>query len=132
MNRSVQGEGGQVPLATSHFYDRIEEREIPDHVLDALDRNPLVLRGFSPMTGQRAKLRIVRVTEGYWVAPSRQRCFMSAYFVENARAERFFRARLENHQELSRVHRMPVTKSKYEHITEELTAHYADTGVLDA
>lgn len=132
MSHQSFGGGSSPPLPTHHYLARQRERDIPTFVLDALHRDSLSVRGFSPKDGRLATLRLVRVTEGFWVFPSRSRRIISVYFVENHRTEKFFRTRLLNVEELSRLHRLPVTKSFEEQVTDELRAHYAEHGVLNA
>jgi hypothetical protein len=116
----THSEGGDAPLATKHFQEQTENRGTPRFVQDALRRNCLVVRGHSPKNGRQANLRVVRITDGYWVCPARNKRLMSAYFVENERTQPFFRSRLANIEELSRIHRLPITKSPKERVTDEL------------
>ena len=120
---------------TRHAQERIEEREAPDYVLEALEKRSLIVKGKDEY-GHLVNFRIARVAKHiFWVAIEKNGNLLTLIKVGATEdAYSYFRRCLLNyHDAQARLHKLPITQSWQAEITQDLASAWGveldeDTG----
>jgi len=110
-------------LITRHAGDRIEDRDVPAEMVGVFKRRDCLCVKGGGGYAQHVNFLIIRVCDGYWVGVEAADCLITTIFVSlEASLRGWFRKRLQNPEEVSRIYRAPITISWRRVVTQELEA----------